>query len=193
MAFRDRVLNVNNPLFQSDEASSERIRESIYKLWFSVQQYVRHLDPSASPSDYSEQVARLAECRLNGSGETAAIDGAVRQTFRDVAYNARRAGLRRQVKFVHPDPPELESIPDPNGDRFAAALADQSHREWQIEEIRRHLDPEMMKVIEQLYGFHSEQWTIDNLSKRMGINKNTLEQRLSRAFAKLRSQLPFAE
>ncbi len=175
------------------QAAKENIRESIYRLWFSIQKHVQKFDPSGSPSDYVERVELRVAGQLKSDGEITAVDDAVRRNFRDVAQNDRRTKSRQQIRFAYSTPRQLESIPDTNGGRFAAALEEESNFEWQIEEIRQRVDPETMTILEQLYGFHSERWTIDNLAKKMGIRKNTLEQRLSRTFAKLRSELRFRQ
>jgi len=189
MEFRDRTLNLDCGSRADKRSQPEKIRESIYSLWFSVQKRIQQqIDPSASPSDYAERVEKLVTARLKHDSEIEAVDEAVRDAFRDIAQNDQRSRLRQRIRFDFSRSLQLELIRDPKSDGYAATLEDNSHNEWQIEEIRRRVDPETMTILEQLYGFHSEQWTIDNLAKKMGIRKNTLEQRLSRTFAKLRGE-----
>jgi DNA-directed RNA polymerase specialized sigma24 family protein len=160
-------------------------------IGFGFQRRVQKVDPTGSPSDYVDRVERRVEDRLNGSGELAAVDEEVRRGFRDFVHNDSRTRARRQVRFDTSNAASAEAVPDPNSSDFALAIEEESHLEWHMEEIRRRVDPETMAILEQLYGFHPEQWTIDNLAKKMGIKRNTLEKRLSRTFAKLRRELPY--
>lgn len=191
MAFRDRAWKLDSALAGNELARKERIRESIYRLWFSVQKQLQRFDPSASPSDHAERVEERVAAKLKADVETSVVDDEVRRRFRDVAHADRRAEFRHRIRFLDRHSSELESIADSNGSGFATALENEREIEWQIEEIRRRVDPETMQILERLYGFHAQQWTIDNLAKKMGIKRNTLEKRISRTFAQLRRELPF--
>jgi DNA-directed RNA polymerase specialized sigma24 family protein len=170
-------------------SADERIWESMYRLWFSIQKYVQRVDPGASPSDYAWRVEQRVAARNNKSGENSSIDDAVQRAFRSVIHEDRRTDLRRRVKFEDRDASKIEGVPDQNNVSCDAYLVDQSHVEWQIQQIRQSVGPEMMEILEQLYGFHSDQWTIDNLARKMGVRKDTLQRRLLRVFAKLRNEL----
>jgi len=191
MAFRDRVWKLDSAFAGNEPARKEGIRESIYRLWFSVQKQLQRFDPSASPSDHAERVEERVAVKLKADGGTNAVDDEVHRSFRDVAHADRRAEFRHRFRFLDRDSSGLESIADPNASCFATTLENKCQIEWQIEEIRRRVDPETMEILERLYGFHAEQWTIDNLAKKMGIKTNTLEKRISRTFAELRRELPF--
>jgi DNA-directed RNA polymerase specialized sigma24 family protein len=190
MARRQRISCVNSSLPATEHATKERIRESIHRLWFSIQRHIGKSDATGSPSDYADRVEDRVAKSLNGNAGRADVDDEVRDAFRDVVHNDSRTRARQQSRFDNSNPSVVESIPDPNSCGFALTIEEDSHVEWHIEEIRRRVDPEMMTILEQLYGFHSEQWTMDNLAKKMGIKRNTLEKRLSRTFAKLRRELP---
>ena len=191
MALRERIEQLNSSIPSNEQAPKERIRESIFRLWFSIQKHVQKFDPTGSPSDYAERVEERIAGHSNGDGEISTVDSAVRRTVRDLLQNDRRKKFRQESRFRQSNWTEVESIADPTGGRFAAAMEEESHLAWQIEEIRRRVDVETMAILEQLYGFHSEQWTLDNLAKKMGIKRNTLEKRLARTFEKLRHELPF--
>jgi len=193
MALRNRISKVDSSLLPSEKAPTERIRESIYGLWFSIQRHVKKFDATGSPSDYADRVVERVAGRLNRDGELPAPDEEVRSAFRDIVHNDSRTRVRQQSRFDNSNPTKVELIADPNSCDFARTIEEESNVEWQMEEIRRLVDPEMMAIIEQLYGFHSQQWTTENLAKKMGLRKNTLEKRLSRTIAKLRRELPSRE
>ena len=95
MAFRDRAWKLDSAFPGNELTRKEGIRESIYRLWFSVQKQLQRLDPTTSPSDHAERVEKRVAVRLKADGQTSAVDDEVLRSFRrsPMRIAARSSGI----------------------------------------------------------------------------------------------------
>jgi hypothetical protein len=144
------------------------------------------LNSSVSPYDFWERIVQYVTSRWQGSLDPNRVDGAVRKAFEQLVHDERRNEFRRSQKFQ--TTPEIENVSDPRSLHFASQL----ERASQMALIREYLQnerPNYQSMVDQLFGFHEEEVSLDILAKRLGIRKNTLQHRLYRLYTELRSRL----
>jgi hypothetical protein len=171
----------------SDPNLEGRIRESIYRLWFRLRKYAQAYDCSASPSDFADQIEERVARRLSGNADTVFIDSAVQNIGKLLAHEKQRTAQRR-AKFYDPVA-NIETIHDPKSVTFATKLEVESHVRSQMRVIRQNVTAEELSILEKLYGFSGDEWSIEKLAKKMNLQEDTLDKRLHRLYVKLREKL----
>jgi hypothetical protein len=165
------------------------IREAIDRLRTWIGRYVQNqLGFAASPNDFTDRL----ECRLRRTGsqenDVDSLDAAVQNTLRLLVHEHRRSTFRKGRVCV--STADIEEIQDPHSLQFEARIELQS----EVSLIRGLIPQDLLPVIDSLYGFVDEEpVSVAHLAKRLGIRRNTLNQRLRRLYITLRAELRRAE
>lgn len=178
-------IDPNNTVQQISDQRGEVnsvVWESILRQWPSIEEYVQsQLGPSVSVSDFSDRIiSRLAD-RVDETTNIAIIDELVQKTVRFLAHEERRTAYRR-AKFYAPDA-NLDNLKDPASLDFVHGL----DSETKARAILERVPPEMVPIIDSLFGFQKETVTQKALAKSLGISRQTLKRRLNKLFEDLRT------
>jgi hypothetical protein len=166
-----------------EDESIVLIRESIERMRSWISDYLRgQIGCHASPNDFTNRIERRLIARLeSGALEAHNLDNEVKNVLRLLIYEDRRAEFRKSL--VCCSSAEIENVRDPDSLQFALRL----ELESQIQAIRQRIPDHLLPIIDTLYGFSdAEELSIEELARRLGIRRNTLNRRLSRLFQKLR-------
>jgi RNA polymerase sigma factor (sigma-70 family) len=100
--------------------------------------------------------------------------------------------VRSEVKSIysefrdHPSGfPFVSEYADPSGDRFREDL----ERADEARECLEQLPKPIRELLEDIYSLDAEEMTREELAKKLGIKRNTLDQRISRAMRAIRLRL----
>lgn len=160
-----------------------RVQESVHRLWFSIQEYVQRFDPTASPSDFTDRIAKRLVNRIEDHSDDAEIDTAVQNTVRVLVHEDRRNAQRRA--------PFWRTLSDSNGvaDSQSLDFANRIEMESQMQFLRQHLSADQLAILESLYGFQEEELTVEELARNLRMQRMALYQKLHRLYVKLRRDL----
>jgi len=172
---------------QYDTANIALIRDTINRLDSWIAGYVQsRLDPSASSSDFTSRIERRLLGRLGKdlAPDPLSLTNAVQNTVKTLVHEDRRLAFRRSK--LYDANADIEKVEDPLSLEFAERLALQSH----VEFIRKSVPADLQDLVDSLFGFTGEEdVTVADLANQLGIQRNTLDQRLRRLYAKLRDEL----
>jgi hypothetical protein len=176
----------------AEEESSNSI--SLSKLFAALQRSqswisnyaTPRLGPSVSPYDFTERLHRRLRGRVSDQSPDTEVDEALKTTVRYLVKEQCRVEFERAKRFVPEE--EGSEVPDPGGLSWVQEFERNNDSRVALE-LLRSLDPEMLDWIKKIYAFNSEEDARAELAKHLGIRRNTLNQRLSRKFRNLRSQL----
>jgi RNA polymerase sigma factor (sigma-70 family) len=76
-------------------------------------------------------------------------------------------------------------IADPSGNRFQEDI----ERADEIRECLEQLPKPMRRLLEDVYSMNEQEFTRDALARRLGIRRNTLDQRIRRAIQAIRHRI----
>jgi RNA polymerase sigma factor (sigma-70 family) len=100
--------------------------------------------------------------------------------------------VRSEVKSIYsefrdlpPGFPFVGEYADPSSDRFREDL----ERADEARECLEQLPKRIRALLEDIYSLDAEEITREELAKRLGIKRNTLDQRISRAMRAIRLRL----
>lgn len=160
-----------------------RVQESVHRLWFSIQEYVQRFDPTASPSDFTDRIAKRLLNRIEDRSDDAEIDAAVQNTVKVLVHEDRRNAQRRASFW--------RTLSDSNGiaDSQSLDFASKVEMESQMQFLRQQLSADQLAILESLYGFQEEELTVEELAQHLGMQRMALYQKLHRLYVKLRREL----
>jgi len=191
----ESIVNDSDPLSASldhtaatEEGSTNTllVRKTVHRLHSWIATYVQSkLDPSASPSDFTARIERRLLARLGKdlAPDPRSLADAVHSTVKSLVHEDRRLAFRRAK--LYDSNADIEKIEDPDSLEFASRLEIQSR----VEFIRRSVPTDLQPLVDSLFGFAGgEDVSVAELANQLGIQRNTLDHRLHRLYAKLRKQ-----
>ena len=156
--------------------SAQLLREALERNAEWIGSYIEIADAGqAVLAEYLEWFFDRLKDRVPSDATDEALDRLIRAEVRSIY---------RRLKFRRGAPPWLAEVPDPEGERFEEDLA----RRSELNDFLDHLAPEVRGIVEAAYSMSEEEFSRDELAKRLGIKRNTLDQRISRALKALRSR-----
>lgn len=100
--------------------------------------------------------------------------------------------VRSEIKYIYSKfrdrptgLPYLGDYEDPDGDRFREAMELTYEARECLEQVPGHV----RKFLEDVYSMDDEEFSRDELARRLGIKRNTLDQRLCRALKAIRLRI----
>jgi hypothetical protein len=150
-----------------------------------IEAYIsRNLHPGASTWEFRESFRCRLEKKIQPSASQLEIRKAVKRIVRDLVHDQNRTYYRRNRR-LKPDV-AIDQYADPRSGSFEQKLLVQS----QAEAILRQVSEKHRGLVEQIYGLRNiEKVPRDVMAQRLGIPRNTLDQKLRRILRRVNKLL----
>jgi RNA polymerase sigma factor (sigma-70 family) len=144
----------------------------------------RHLHPGASTWEFRDRFCGRLKENISDTASSSEIRSLIEKIVKDLIHNQNRTELRRDSKYQRQLP--LGQYVDPQSDFVEQKV----FRESSALAVLRAMPEKDRAIVEQLYGLGN----IDSVSRRemaerLGVSRNTLDQRLRRIFHSVRKSL----
>jgi DNA-directed RNA polymerase specialized sigma24 family protein len=166
------------------DSQAKTIQDEIDQQRSWINRYVQsQLGSDVSAEDLNERIEKRLRARIASNREQLPLADAVKNVTKLLVYEEQRAAYRRSQICL--SDANIQSLQDPASLEFAERI----DLESQIKTVLDHIPPELLPIVESLYGFTEIEVSRGEMARKLGMPRNRLDKKLSRLFADLRSAL----
>lgn len=179
-----RWLNIDSG-FGEANSLSPTVLQIVDEMQSWIEGYAsQHLHPGASTWEFRDRFCGRLNQNISDNASSSEIRSVILKIVKDLIHNQNRTELRRDNKYRRQLP--LGEYVDPQSDFVEQKV----FRESRALAVLRAMPETDRAIVEQLYGLGN----IDSVSRRemaerLGVSRNTLDQRLRRIFQSVRKSL----
>lgn len=164
---------------------SDRISQTLQNMHDWIYSYVsRNLHEAVPVDEFSHKLPSRLKAALE-HGRTSCLREAIGKTVSDLVHDLNRTAIRRQSRFV--PRAEFDEVIDER--QNIEDLLIQRERQKKAFLALCALKEKDRELVERVYGIYTEQVKRKQIAKKLGLERNSVDQRLKRIMDFVRNAL----